>query len=79
MGIVPENEHDFGHEGAGIVRRLGKSVENLCLGQRVLVCKKGTFANRVQVEKERVHPIPERMSFEVRFEATFCSPCLTWF
>lgn len=65
MGIVPEDEHCFGHEGAGIVKRLGASVKHLHLGQRVLVCKKGTFANRLQVAKERVYPIPDAMSFEV--------------
>jgi NADPH:quinone reductase-like Zn-dependent oxidoreductase len=67
MGIVPENEHILGLEGAGIVRRLGKNVHNvrkLEIGQRVLVFKKGSFCNRVHAEAERVYPIPESMTFE---------------
>ncbi|KAB8230322.1 uncharacterized protein BDW43DRAFT_314191 [Aspergillus alliaceus] len=67
MGIVPENEHILGLEGAGIVRRLGKDVHNvrkLEIGQRVLVFKKGAFCNRVRAEAERVYPIPDSMTFE---------------
>ncbi|KAJ5961308.1 uncharacterized protein N7479_008458 [Penicillium vulpinum] len=67
MGIVPENEHILGLEGAGIVRRLGKNVHNvreLEIGQRVLVFKKGAFSNRVHAEAERVFPIPDSMTFE---------------
>ncbi|KAJ5773670.1 hypothetical protein N7457_008566 [Penicillium paradoxum] len=67
MGIVPENEHVLGLEGAGIVRRLGKNVHhvrNLEIGQRVLVFKKGSFSNRVHAEAERVYPIPDSMTFE---------------
>lgn len=67
MGIVPENEHILGLEGAGIVRRLGKNVHKvrkLDIGQRVLVFKKGAFANRVHAEAERVYPIPGSMTFE---------------
>jgi NADPH:quinone reductase-like Zn-dependent oxidoreductase len=64
MGIVPDNEHILGLEGAGTVRRVGKSVQTLQIGQRVLVFKKGAFCNRVHAEAERVHPIPDSMSFE---------------
>ncbi|KAF4334740.1 polyketide synthase [Fusarium beomiforme] len=64
MGIVPDNEHILGLEGGGKIRRLGRLVKNLEVGQRVLVFKKGSFCNRVHAEAERVHPIPDSMSFE---------------
>ncbi|KAH7141540.1 putative polyketide synthase [Dactylonectria estremocensis] len=64
MGIVPDNEHILGLEGGGKIRRLGRDVKNLEVGQRVLVFKKGSFCNRVHAEAERVHPIPDSMSFE---------------
>jgi NADPH:quinone reductase-like Zn-dependent oxidoreductase len=65
MGIVPENEHLPGLEGAGVIRRVGSLVSSLKVGQRVLVYEKGTFANRVQVTPERVYSLPTSMSFEV--------------
>jgi NADPH:quinone reductase-like Zn-dependent oxidoreductase len=65
MGIVPENEHLPGLEGAGVIRRVGSLVSSLNVGQRVLVYEKGTFANRIQVTPERVYPLPASMSFEV--------------
>ncbi|KAF2119266.1 hypothetical protein BDV96DRAFT_596010 [Lophiotrema nucula] len=62
MGIVPENEHLLGLEGAGVIRRPGTS--NYKVGQRVLIFEKGTFANRLIATTERVYPIPDSMTFE---------------
>jgi NADPH:quinone reductase-like Zn-dependent oxidoreductase len=67
MGIVPENEHLLGLEGSGVIRRLGKSTpSHLKIGQRVLLYEKGAFANRIQLTPERVYPLPDSLSFEVR-------------
>ena len=64
MGIVPENHYLLGLEGAGLVRRVGKSTKNYKAGQRILIFKKGTFANRAIATTQRVHHIPDTMSFE---------------
>lgn len=66
MGIVPENEYLLGLEGAGIVRRVGDSDDDqqYKVGDRVAVMKNGTFANRIQVPVQRVHRIPDSLSFE---------------
>jgi len=67
MGIVPENEYLLGLEGAGIVRRVGKgATRDFKVGDRVAVLRNGTFANRIQVPKERTHIIPVSLSFEAR-------------
>lgn len=63
MGIVPENEHLLGLEGAGVVRRVAGDVTKFKPGDRVVIFVKGTFANRVQVSTERTHRIPDSMSF----------------
>ena len=63
MGIVPENEHLLGLEGAGIVRRVGKGASKFSVGDRVAILKNGTFANRIQCPIERAHHIPDTMSF----------------
>jgi acyl transferase domain-containing protein len=64
MGIVPENEHLLGLEGSGAITRLGKNVNSLRVGQRVVVFEKGTFANRIQATTERVFPLPDSMTYE---------------
>ena len=66
MGIVPENQCLLGLEGAGIVSRIGKGVMHFKIGQRVVVFEKGTFGNRITATTERIHAIPNDMSFEVR-------------
>lgn len=70
MGIVPENEHLLGIEGAGVIRRLGRNTEPYCIRQRVITYRKGTFGNRVQAPVERIHLLPDDMSFEVSRHAT---------
>ncbi|OQE43511.1 hypothetical protein PENCOP_c003G08807 [Penicillium coprophilum] len=64
MGIVPENEHLLGLEGAGLIRRVHPSVTKFKPGERVLVFKKGAFANRVISTVERTYHIPDWMSYE---------------
>lgn len=64
MGIVPENQYLLGLEGAGLVRRVGRSATGYKAGQRVVIFKKGTFANRSIATVERVHHIPDTMTFE---------------
>ncbi|KAL8895775.1 MAG: hypothetical protein Q9192_003453 [Flavoplaca navasiana] len=64
MGIIPENQHLLGLEGAGNIRRVGASVSEFTVGQRVLVFEKGTFGNRIIATTERTYAIPDNMSFE---------------
>ncbi|KAK3985842.1 hypothetical protein QBC44DRAFT_403752 [Cladorrhinum sp. PSN332] len=65
MGIVPENEHMIGCELAGYVKRIGPNVHrNLKVGDRVAAMRSGTYVNRVQCPQDRVHVIPNNMSFE---------------
>lgn len=64
MGIVPENEHTIGYEGAGVVRRLGPGVTKFKVGDRVCFLDNGSYANRLQVPTGRAHVIPMGMSFE---------------
>ncbi|KJZ72361.1 hypothetical protein HIM_08287 [Hirsutella minnesotensis 3608] len=64
LGIVPENEHLLGLEGAGVIRKVGSKVDSYRVGERVLVHGKGSFANRNRVPKENVFLLPEWLSFE---------------
>jgi hypothetical protein len=65
-GIIPENQHLLGLEGAGVIKRVGKSASQFTVGQRALVFEKGTFGNRIISTTERTYGIPDDMTFEVR-------------
>jgi NADPH:quinone reductase-like Zn-dependent oxidoreductase len=64
LGIVPEDEHLLGFEGAGVIRQVGSKVCSYQPGDRVLVHAKGSFANRVCVPKESIFLLPSSLSFE---------------
>lgn len=64
LGIVPENEHLLGHEGAGVITRIGDKVTSCQIGDRVVVHTKGAFGNRCRVPKENVFLLPKPVSFE---------------
>lgn len=64
VGIVPDNEHLLGGEGAGIITRVAPDVTGFKPGQRVAFFQKGSFANRIITTTQRVYPIPDSMSFE---------------
>ena len=61
-GLIPGNQRVLGYEGAGTIIRSAAISHRT--GQRVLFAKPGSFANRIIVEKELVHPIPDSVSFE---------------
>lgn len=65
LGLVPENEHLLGLEGAGVIRQVGSGVSGgYRVGDRVLVHGKGSFANRVRVPEENVFALPDGVSFK---------------
>ena len=67
MGIVPENEYMMGFECAGTIRRVGAAITTASRfrpGDRVVAHTNGSYANRVQCAADRVHIIPDSMSFE---------------
>ena len=64
MGFVPEDHRLLGLEGAGTIRQVGKKAGHYAVGDRVLTYRKGTFSNRVQAPVERVHHLPNDLSFE---------------
>ncbi|KAI5927101.1 KR domain-containing protein [Camillea tinctor] len=70
MGIVPENEYLLGHEGAGVITRVGSEVDSYRVGDRVAVHSRGSFSNRVRLPKEGVFLLPDSVSFEEA--ATMC-------
>ena len=66
MGIIPKNQHLLGLEGAGVIRRVGRSASQFTVGQRVFVFEKGTFGNRIIATTERTYRISDDMTFEIR-------------
>ncbi|CAG8152229.1 unnamed protein product [Penicillium salamii] len=64
MGIVEAADNSFGLEAAGVVRRLGPDVQNLSVGDRVLLIGRGGFGTRVVVSENLCEKIPGGLSFE---------------
>ncbi|KAH8688630.1 putative polyketide synthase [Talaromyces proteolyticus] len=64
MGVVDENEHTLGSEGAGVVRRVGADVQDFHIGDRVMLIHSGCLGNRIQVPQGRVQRIPDSISLE---------------
>ncbi|KAI9658404.1 MAG: Type I Iterative PKS [Bathelium mastoideum] len=64
MGLVPENQYLLGLEASGVIKRVGPKAYGYKLGDRVVIIKRGTFANRLQVSVDGTHKIPDWMSFE---------------
>ncbi|KAL9110535.1 MAG: hypothetical protein Q9227_004893 [Pyrenula ochraceoflavens] len=65
MGLVPADINLLGLDGAGVIARLHESYTGqLRIGQRVLVTRKGCFANLVQTPVDGLYPLPDWMTFE---------------
>ncbi|KAI6350763.1 hypothetical protein MCOR25_010409 [Pyricularia grisea] len=75
MGLVPADEYRLGEEAAGVVVRVASDVTTFKPGQRVVVFNRASLANRVRASTERVHAIPDDMSFEDA--ATLCVVYIT--
>lgn len=64
QGVVPENEHELGLEGAGVVIRVGSNSGEFKVGDRVAMVIRPTFANKIQCPVQYTHRIPDWLSFE---------------
>lgn len=62
---MPANQFRLGHEGAGIIRRVGSSVSSYKVRDRVALDMPGCFGNRIQAPTEAIHIIPDTMTFVV--------------
>lgn len=65
-GYQPPLPAEIGTEAVGIVSQLGKDVQNLNIGQRVIITGNyGTWADQFIVPAKQVMPIPEEMPNEI--------------
>ncbi|CAI7576810.1 unnamed protein product [Penicillium palitans] len=63
MGIVEAKDNEFGHEGAGIVRRIGPEVQYLKVGDRVMVVGSCLFGTQLVLSENLCEKIPGGLSF----------------
>ena len=67
MGVVEGQRSDssgLGCECSGIVRKIGRDVINLNVGDRVIVFTTGTLATRVVTKAKVCAKMPDSLSFE---------------
>ncbi|KAI0835035.1 hypothetical protein F5Y06DRAFT_142856 [Hypoxylon sp. FL0890] len=57
-------ESGFGNEGAGVIRRIGSTVKDLQVGDRVIVCSGGTLALLATVPAMLCVKMPDNLSFD---------------
>lgn len=57
------DDRTFGHEAAGVVRRVGPNVHNLRAGDRVVMLELDTFKTVITASEKLCERIPDRMSF----------------
>ncbi|KAL8836758.1 MAG: hypothetical protein Q9170_002787 [Blastenia crenularia] len=64
MGIVEPTKEGIGLEGAGLIRRIGSKVQDLKVGDRVMMFEHGCFSTRIAIAAELCSKIPDDLSFE---------------
>ncbi|KAB2570584.1 Hybrid PKS-NRPS synthetase lepA [Lasiodiplodia theobromae] len=64
MGIVKGTKPGLGLEGTGVIRKVGSGVEDLKVGDRVLVFDHGCFATRLVISANLCAKMPDSLSFE---------------
>ena len=64
LGRYPGSSEFFGNECVGKIVALGNSVNNLHLGQRVVVMGPGSFASHITLPSSYVAPAPDCLSDE---------------
>lgn len=64
MGIVDGAKDKLGMEASGIVARTGSAVNNVKVGDRVVVVDNGCFATRKVMSGQHTVRIPPEFSFE---------------
>lgn len=63
MGIIERRQPTFGYEAAGIVRRIGKNVTKLRVGDRAVFMGMETFSTVVTAPEMLYEKLPDGMSF----------------
>ena len=64
LGVVESQQPGFGLEAAGIVSRIGSSVEGFSVGDRVMCLGATLFASHVHTIEDLSVKIPDDLSFE---------------
>ena len=75
LDLYPERSTVFGDECAGVVVRVGDSVDHLRVGDRVITLAPGSFATYVTTHADLACPIPDDLAFDDA--ATIPIPFLT--
>jgi NADPH:quinone reductase-like Zn-dependent oxidoreductase len=63
MGVVKLSKPSLGHEASGVIRAVGPTAKELCVGDRVMLAGRSTFATSIVVSEVLCSKIPEEMTF----------------
>jgi NADPH:quinone reductase-like Zn-dependent oxidoreductase/surfactin synthase thioesterase subunit/acyl carrier protein/NADP-dependent 3-hydroxy acid dehydrogenase YdfG len=62
LGMVPRDLGALGSECSGVVTQIGRSVQHLALGDRVMAIVNGSFSRYVTLDARFAAPVPEGLS-----------------
>jgi len=63
-GIVEVPDEGFGLEASGIVSRVGPEVQDMRVGDRVMLFSRGSFATSIITSEKLCVGIPDELSFD---------------
>jgi NADPH:quinone reductase-like Zn-dependent oxidoreductase len=61
----PELPQIAGLEGAGIIERVGKNLDNSLIGQHIAFRTKGTWADKINISSNSFRVVPKEIPFEI--------------
>lgn len=64
MGIIEGFRPDLGVECGGIVRKIGKTVHDVAIGDRVMIFHHGCFSTTFVAPASQLVKIPDSLSYE---------------
>lgn len=64
MGLMEGKDDVFGFEASGVITRVGSTVTDLKIGDRVMTTEDGLFCTRRMVPSNTAVRIPDELSFE---------------
>ena len=64
MGVVDDSTGALGIECSGIVRRVGRKVKSMQIGDRVLAVHSGSFPSRIVISESYCAKMPDELTFE---------------
>jgi len=62
---TPQFPQIAGLEGAGVIEKTGKNLDNSLIGQHIAFRAKGTWAEKINIHTDSFRIVPKKIPFEI--------------